>query len=172
MPLKRVKEDDIRPLQSDENMFNFNQIQKGKISAAMHIAKSRVQFPRDTRPQNINEFVDQKKEMFLVEMAYNTIREEITSLDKKTTRKREALNESQKTLEKDNEKLVNFIDEDNKRTTEAKKLADAAMNERKKMENKIKEVETRIQSLSSDIDKNVGELQDLETHKKFLFNIF
>lgn len=120
-------------------MFNFNQAQKGKISAAMHIAKSRVQFPRETRPQNINEFVDQKKEMFLVEMAYNTIKDEIHSLDKKTTRKREALDESSRTLEKDNEKLVNFIDEDNKRTTEAKKQADLAMNDRKKMELKIKD---------------------------------
>jgi hypothetical protein len=64
--------------------------------------------------------------MFLVEMAYNTIKEEIVALEKKTTRKREALNESQRTLEKDNEKLVNFIDEDNKRTTSAKKKADSA----------------------------------------------
>lgn len=59
-------------------------------------------------------------------MAYNTIKEEIVALEKKTTRKREALNESQRTLEKDNEKLVNFIDEDNKRTTSAKKKADSA----------------------------------------------
>jgi hypothetical protein len=36
--------------------------------------------------------------MFLVEMSYNTIKEEITSLEKKTTRKREALNESTITL--------------------------------------------------------------------------
>lgn len=58
MPLKRVKEDDIRPLQSEENLFNFNSTQRGYISNAMHIAKSRVQFPRESRPQNINEFVD------------------------------------------------------------------------------------------------------------------
>lgn len=88
MPLKRVKEDDIKPLQSDENVYNFNSDQRGYISNAMHIAKSRVQFPRESRPQNINEFIDQKKEMFLVEMSYNTIKEEITALEKKTTRKR------------------------------------------------------------------------------------
>ena len=58
MPLKRVKDSDINPHQSDENVFNFNNSQRGYISAAMHIAKSRVQFPRESRPQNINEFVD------------------------------------------------------------------------------------------------------------------
>jgi len=57
----------------------------------MHIAKSRVQFPRESRPQNINEFVDQKKEMFLVELSYNTIKEEITDLSLKQTRKANAL---------------------------------------------------------------------------------
>lgn len=172
MPLKRVKEDDIKPLQSEENLFNYNSTQRGYISNAMHIAKSRVQYPRETRPQNINEFINQKKEMFLVEMAYNTIKEEITALEKKTTRKREAINESQRTLEKDNEKLVTFIDEDNKRTTDAKKEADRAMGDRKKMETKIKDVENKIQALNSEIDKNMGELTDLETHKRFLFDIF
>jgi hypothetical protein len=46
----------------------------------MHIAKSRVQFSREQqtiRPQNIKEFVDQKKEMFLVELSYNTVDKEI-----------------------------------------------------------------------------------------------
>ena len=42
MPLKRVKEGDIKPVQSDENVYNFNSDQRGYISNAMHIAKSRV----------------------------------------------------------------------------------------------------------------------------------
>lgn len=29
MPLKRVKEGDIKPLQSDENVYNFNSVQRG-----------------------------------------------------------------------------------------------------------------------------------------------
>ena len=40
------------------------------------------------------------------------------------------------------------------------------------MEQKIKEVEHKIQSLCSDIDKNQGELNDLASHKEFLFKIF
>lgn len=51
----------------------------------MHIAKSRVQFSREQqmRQQNIKEFVDQKKEMFLVELSYNTVKKEIEELDHK-----------------------------------------------------------------------------------------
>ena len=43
----------------------------------MHIARSRVQFPKEQRAQNVNEFIDQKKEMFLAELAYNTVDQEI-----------------------------------------------------------------------------------------------
>ena len=50
MPLKRVKDTDIKPMQSEENVYNFNSGQRGYISTAMHIAKSRVQFPREQRP--------------------------------------------------------------------------------------------------------------------------
>lgn len=42
MPLKRVKDQDILPAQSDESLYNFNVNQRGFISAAVQIAKSRV----------------------------------------------------------------------------------------------------------------------------------
>ena len=58
MPLKRVKDQDILPAQSDESLYNFNVHQRGYISAAVQVAKSRVQFTREQRPQNINEFID------------------------------------------------------------------------------------------------------------------
>ena len=63
----------------------------------MHIAKSRVQFSREQqmRPQNIKEFVDQKKEMFLVELSYNTVKKEIEELDHKQSRKKTAIETSQ-----------------------------------------------------------------------------
>jgi len=47
----------------------------------MHIARSRVQFPNEQRAQNHQEFIDQKKEMFLAELAYNTVEQEIYELE-------------------------------------------------------------------------------------------
>ena len=112
MPLKRVKDGDIKMMEG-ELLHNYNKSQRGYISAAAVIAKSRVQFPRESRPQNINEFVDQKKEMFLVELSYNTIKEEIVDLELKRTAKKEALSDSSSQLDKDNKKLVDFIEKDN-----------------------------------------------------------
>jgi len=35
MPLKRVKDGDIKPMSNEENAYNFNSNQRGFISAAM-----------------------------------------------------------------------------------------------------------------------------------------
>jgi hypothetical protein len=42
MPLKKVKDGDIMPAQSDVSVYNFSQLQRTYISAAVGIAKSRV----------------------------------------------------------------------------------------------------------------------------------
>lgn len=42
MPLRRVMDADIPPAQMEDNIYNFNSDQRGYISSAMHIAKSRV----------------------------------------------------------------------------------------------------------------------------------
>ena len=96
MPLRKVKDGDIAPAQMEDNIYNFNSEQRGYISSAMHIAKSRVTFSREQqmRPQNIKEFIEQKKEMFLVELSFNTVKKEITELDHKQTRKQAAIKDS------------------------------------------------------------------------------
>ena len=58
------------------------------------VAKTRVQFPKEQRAQNATEFVDQKKEMFLAELAYNTVDQEITELEDRQKRRNESLLDS------------------------------------------------------------------------------
>ena len=83
-PLHRVKDRDISPAEGvGERSKNYNPKQVNYIHKAMHIARSRVQFPKENRAQNANEFIDQKKEMFLAELAYNTVEEEIKELEDK-----------------------------------------------------------------------------------------
>jgi hypothetical protein len=100
-PLRRVKDSDISPAEQKIKLPNFNKGQTALISSAMHLARARVQFPREDRAQNINEFVDQKKEMFLAELAYNTVAMEIDALETKKERRRTTLETSTKELESD-----------------------------------------------------------------------
>ena len=172
MPLKRVKDEDIKPLHVDENVYNFNANTRGFISAACLIAKSRVQFPREQRPQNIDEFVNQKKEMFLVELSNNTIDNEIKDLELKKNRKHYALQDSTAALEKDSERLIEFIEDDNMKTKRKQKDAEMAAEKRRAAEQQINALDNQIQNKKSEIDKNEDMLKALQDHKDFLFGIF
>ena len=60
-----------------------------------------MQFPREQRAQNANEFIEQKKEMFLAELAYNTVEQEIKELEEKQKRRDQSLKDSALELEND-----------------------------------------------------------------------
>jgi hypothetical protein len=110
--------------------------------------------------------------MFLVELSYNTIKEEIKDLDLKKDRKKYALKDSSTQLKKDSAKLIQFIESDNMTTSDRTKEADLAVQERKNAETKIKKYEANIQGVKSEIDKNFDQLTALEEHKEFLLSIF
>ena len=72
--------------------------------------------------------------MFLVELSYNTIKEEIKDLNRKKERKAFALKDSGDQLEKDNTKLIKFIETDNKTTMDRIKDSEMALQKRKNTE--------------------------------------
>lgn len=72
--------------------------------------------------------------MFLVQLANNTIENEIKDLELKKNRKHYALQDSSLALEKDSEKLMNFIEEDNMKTKRKQKDAELATDKRKAAE--------------------------------------
>ena len=78
--------------------------------------------------------------MLLVDLSYNTIKEEIKDLDLKKNRKAYALKDSTTQLDKDSAKLIQFIESDNLTTDERRKAAEEAMLERKAAESKINEL--------------------------------
>ena len=86
-PLIRVKDHEITAAEETQGTSSYSKKSSTAINKAMHIARSRVQFPKEQRAQNINEFIDQKKEMFLAELACNTVDEEIKQLEIKLKRR-------------------------------------------------------------------------------------
>ena len=171
LPLKRFKDSDIPAQSTDEIQYNFGPKKRECISTAMHIAKSRVQFPKEKGAQNATEFVDQKKEMFLVELAYKTIKNEIDELRHKAKRKDIALQDSTDQLERDSFELMKFIERDDMRTAQLDKEAEMMQSKRKKKETKLKNIENEIANKKSDIEKNRDILTSLSNHKDFLVDL-
>ena len=60
----------------------------------------------------MHEFIEQKKDMFLVELAHSTITSEIDNLKAQKQRTSAALQESKMNLHQDSVKLLDFIDKD------------------------------------------------------------
>ena len=109
--------------------------------------------------------------MFLVELSHNTIKSEIEELDNKSIRKKNALADSASQLTEDQNKLIKFVDQDNTCTGEKEKEAELQLNIRKQKEKEIKDIDSEIQNLKSEIEKNKDVLGALEDHKEFLINL-
>lgn len=75
--------------------------------------------------------------MFLVELSNNTISNEINDLDLKTSRKAFALGDSTNALEKDSERLIEFIEDDNMKTKRKQQDAEKAAEKRRAAESQI-----------------------------------
>ena len=61
----------------------------------------------------MHDFIEQKKEMFNAELAFNTVQEEIKDLEVRQDKRANALDLSKKELEKDKFELIQFVIDDN-----------------------------------------------------------
>ena len=113
-PLRRVHEHDIELPEKRDNTALYNGYQRSNISAAMHITRSRIQNARDEGVQNIHEYIEQKKEMFQAELAFNTVQEEIADLEHRQSKRANALALSKTELDDDKLELMEFVIDDNK----------------------------------------------------------
>ena len=170
-PLHRVKDRDISPAEADTKKQNYNPKQKNHIHKAMHIARSRVQFPQENRAQNANEFIDQKKEMFLAELAYNTVDQEITELELKQQRRNQSLIDSAKELEVDKMDLHQYIAKDKALRVQKEDDEKKHQNEKASKEDQIKKYDQRIAQAKSEIEKHKDTLNGLTSNQEFLLEL-
>lgn len=80
----------------------------------------------------------------MVELSNNTIDNEIKDLELKKTRKSYALQDSTDALEKDSERLIEFIEDDNMKTKRKQKDAEMAAEKRRAAEAQINALDIQI----------------------------
>ena len=159
-PLRRVKDSDISPADdlgqaegaaaADASATKQRRgviitgAQRNKINEALHIVRSRVQFPKESRDLNMQEFVDQKKEMFHAELAYKNVQHEIADLKAKKEERARALQKSKEDLEDDNNALMEFIALDNREKHQKEALEKQTNSKKQDKEKEIKEIDMKI----------------------------
>ena len=109
--------------------------------------------------------------MFLVELSFNTVKKEIEELDHKQSRKKTAIETSKAQLEKDNLKLMRFIEKDQIKTSQKEKKAKKAQREGQEQQERNKNLDNAINNVRSDISKQKDQLGALEDHKDFILEL-
>ena len=110
-PLLKVREDDIAPASElPSGRGNYTQKQRAVINNAMNLAKRRNNLGNKKRPlSSIHEYLDQKRSIFRVELVNSVIGSEIQQIAHKDTRRKLAIEQSEKELESDKTRALEFL---------------------------------------------------------------
>lgn len=138
------------------------------IAAALEIVDSRKKQPKQTRPENTREFVEQKKEMFRLEMSNRILKDEIKKIDERGLNKELAFERSEKGLEEDDKGFNDHMEENRKEMEKAVSRANQEVQENKLRDAEIKTLQQKISSITAEQSRNLDIIEALEKYKKFL----
>ncbi|CAK59698.1 unnamed protein product (macronuclear) [Paramecium tetraurelia] len=147
----------------------YNDKDKKVINEALQIIQERKkQRAKGVSKEPIVTLLEQKKEMFLVSKAHGIIEEEIDKLKLMSKEKKEALEQSLKMLETDNENFQKYLDTNKQQKLDAEQKADQEVKEKKAKESEIKSINIKITSLRAEKTRNEEAVNNYMDHKKFL----
>lgn len=123
---------------------------------------------RRKEKENMTDFIEKKREMFLVQMSLDTKRDEIRKLEEKAQMKEEALLKSELMLEEDALRFDAFLKENDIKAHEAIKRHEKEVKEKQEKIIKIKKLNQEIAKVKSEMDKYNETLAYCRKYKAFL----
>lgn len=138
--------------QQDDNTHNLN-----TVTQKCHIEK-----------ENLAEFIEKKREMFLVQYSLGVKREEMRKLEEIAQAEEQKLLDDEKALEEDAAKFDAFLKENDKNSVEAIKRAETETKAKLEKVGEIKKVNTQILAMKSEMSKNEDQLQEYQMYREFL----
>eukprot|EP00063_Salmo_salar_P048683 XP_014023518.1 PREDICTED: coiled-coil domain-containing protein 37-like isoform X2 [Salmo salar] len=121
--------------------------------------------------ESINDFINQKKEMFLLEYSLAVKRGEIEQLEKVAAAEERKLTHAEQFLEDDAIIFDQFLKENDKNSVEAIKVAELETKVKMEKMSEIKRITTRMVTIKSDISKFEDIMKEFKMHKEFLFKL-
>ncbi|XP_023682622.2 cilia- and flagella-associated protein 100 [Paramormyrops kingsleyae] len=123
---------------------------------------------RNIEKESIREFISKKREMILLEYSLAVKREEMEKLEKAATAEEKKLAHAKKLLEEDALMFDSFLQEINKNSAEAVKIAEQETKVKLERISEVKKITAKITSLKSDISKYNETLEEYRTYRTFL----
>ncbi|XP_035865278.1 cilia- and flagella-associated protein 100 isoform X1 [Phyllostomus discolor] len=120
---------------------------------------------------NINKYINQKRQMFLIQYALDMKRSEIQRLEMLATKEEAELERAEKSLEKDSALFDEFLRENDRSSVQALRAAEKETKVKMEKITEIRDLTTQIMNIKSEISKFEDTLQHYKVYKDFLYKL-
>ncbi|XP_007948807.1 cilia- and flagella-associated protein 100 [Orycteropus afer afer] len=120
---------------------------------------------------NINSYVDQKRQMFLIQYALEMKRNEIQRLEMLAAKEEAKLELAEKSLEKDAALFDEFLRENDRSSVQALRAAEKETKAKIEKIFEFRDLTTQIMNIKSEISKFEDTLQHYKIYKDFLYKL-
>jgi len=136
----------------------------------MRRSKSESGVVRDARreKENVADFVEKKREMFLVQMSLDVKNAEIKKLVEKAVQKDDALKKSQQMLDEDVSRFDSFLQNNDQKAHKAMKDAEEETKKKQDRLQRIKHLKSQLSAVQSEIAKHREQKEECMKYKAFL----
>lgn len=118
--------------------------------------------------EGLKQFIEQKREIFLAQLAIDTKKEELKRIARYEREEEESLKEKSKDIEEFQDQFNKYLQNDSSETMLARQAAEAKSKERIQVSLQIKQISTQISSLRSEISHHEERKDECEHYKQFL----
>ncbi|XP_070319642.1 cilia- and flagella-associated protein 100 isoform X1 [Odocoileus virginianus] len=122
-------------------------------------------------PNDINSYVDQNRQMFLIQYALDMKRSEIQRLERLAAQEEAELERAEKFLEEDAALFDEFLRENDRSSVQALRTADKESKAKMEKILEIRELTTQIMNIKSEISIFEDMLQQYKVYKDFLYKL-
>jgi len=125
---------------------------------------------RDARreKENVADFVEKKREMFLVQMSLDVKNAEIKKLVEKAVQKDDALKKSQQMLDEDVSRFDEFLQKNDHKAHKAMQDAEEETKKKQDRLQRIKHLKSQLSAIQSEIAKHREQKEECMKYKAFL----
>ncbi|XP_028907165.1 cilia- and flagella-associated protein 100 isoform X1 [Ornithorhynchus anatinus] len=120
---------------------------------------------------DIHNYIDQKRQLFLLEFILEVKRDEIQKLDLLMAKEEERFNRTEKYLEKDAAMFDEFLKENDRNSVMALKTAEKETKAKMVKINETRELNAQVMAMKSEIAKLEETLQEYRSYQQFLYKL-
>ncbi|KAM9182540.1 cilia- and flagella-associated protein 100 [Mergus octosetaceus] len=171
----KAKQKGVRKaLQKEEEEENSRQAtDEERLKALQECLSWKIAIKKDypLEKETFRNYINDKREIFLLEYAMAVKREEIQRLENTAEKEEKKLEKAEHRLEKDIAMFDEFLKENHRNSVHALKIAEKESAAKTKKITEIQMINSQINSLQSEISRFENTLQEYKIYKDFLYQL-